>query len=64
MPTLGYIRPPYQGFILLTPCYSVWYTANHNNTENLVSPLYDLHIRALKTDVRMRVAISCDPLLQ
>ena len=63
MPTLGYITPPYWVLLYWHPT-TVRYKTNHNNRGNLVSPLYDLHIRALKTDVRMRVAISSDPLLQ
>ena len=63
MPTLGYIRPPYQGVTLLTPCYSVWYTVTTTQRT------WSLHYKTftfvlLKTDVRMRDAISCDPLLQ
>ena len=47
------------GVILLTSCYVT--QPINSNRENLVSPLYDLHICALKTDVRMHVAISWDP---
>ena len=63
MPTLSYITPPYRVLFYRHPA-TVCYTTNHNNRDNLVSILYDLHIRALKTHVRMRVAISCDSLLQ
>ena len=60
MPTLSHIyAPPHKRYFIHTLPGSI---TNNNNRENLVSLLYDLHISALKTDVRMRVAISCDPL--
>ena len=64
----GITCPPWAILPLPTGCYFIHtllrYTSTHNNGDNLVSPLYDIHIRAFKTDMRMRVAISCDPLLQ